>query len=95
MRAKPPCDSKRRPIGSNALALSVFRDRYASDDRRDREGLDQGISAARISDRFHSTLAAMIESTCVEIRESNAIETVCLSGGTFQNQTLLARCIAP
>jgi len=55
----------------------------------------KGVEApSRISDRFHSTLAAMIEAACMRLREDNGIGTVCLSGGTFQNCTLLRRSIA-
>ena len=42
-----------------------------------------------ISRRFHNTLAALFTRTCKEIRVQNGINTVVLSGGVFQNLTLL------
>jgi hydrogenase maturation protein HypF len=50
--------------------------------------LRAGAGAAAVSRRFHSALAAMMESLCVELRERSGLERVCLSGGTFQNRLL-------
>jgi hydrogenase maturation protein HypF len=53
---------------------------------RDREC---GIPVARLAARFHETIAAVVEDVCVRIREEDALNRVCLSGGTFQNRLLL------
>jgi hydrogenase maturation protein HypF len=50
--------------------------------------LRAGAGVAAVSRRFHSALAAMMESLCVELREKSGLERVCLSGGTFQNRLL-------
>jgi hydrogenase maturation protein HypF len=50
---------------------------------------ERGQSAAQIAARFHETMADVIESTCVRIRDDEALNRVCLSGGTFQNMLLL------
>ncbi len=49
-----------------------------------------GGSTAMVSHCFHSSIALMIERTCSRIRETNSVDKVCLSGGAFQNFTLLA-----
>ena len=51
--------------------------------------LSAGISAARISARFHKGLAEIICTTVSKIQKSSGINTVALSGGVFQNKTLL------
>ncbi|MDQ2842470.1 MAG: carbamoyltransferase HypF, partial [Acidobacteriota bacterium] len=50
-----------------------------------------GASAATVSSCFHYSIARMIEEVCNRIRRSNSVDKVCLSGGAFQNFTLLAR----
>jgi len=45
------------------------------------------------SAQFHNTLAAAIVEVCTRIRESDGLDRVCLSGGTFQNLYLLERTI--
>jgi hydrogenase maturation protein HypF len=47
-----------------------------------------------LSARFHNTLAALIVATCSRIRTTTGESRVCLSGGCFQNQLLLARTVA-
>jgi len=42
-----------------------------------------------IARRFHNTLIRMIEDVCLRTREQTGIEQVALSGGAFQNATLL------
>jgi hydrogenase maturation protein HypF len=44
---------------------------------------------ARISARFHNTLARAIVEACVRVRRSDGLTDVALSGGTFQNVRLL------
>jgi hydrogenase maturation protein HypF len=47
-----------------------------------------------IARRFHNGLASTIESVCSELRKREEINDVCLSGGTFQNWTLLEGTVA-
>lgn len=43
-----------------------------------------------ISGRFHNTLIKMLHEICTIIRTESSIEQVALSGGAFQNETLLS-----
>ena len=52
------------------------------------EDAASGVGAGAISARFHATLADIIEGVCVGLRGRTGLETVCLSGGTFQSATL-------
>ncbi len=52
--------------------------------------LIQGTSAGIISARFHNTLVAMFLKVCSRIREESGIREVALSGGVFQNASLLS-----
>jgi hydrogenase maturation protein HypF len=54
----------------------------------------RGVPPARIAARFHETVAAVIEDVCLRIREDEALNRVCLSGGTFQNWLLLGNATA-
>jgi len=49
---------------------------------------------ALASARFHNTVAEMIAKVCGRLRASEGLNRVCLSGGTFQNFTLLKRALA-
>jgi hydrogenase maturation protein HypF len=51
--------------------------------------ISSGRSPGAVSRAFHDSVALMIESVCRKLRERNGVERVCLSGGTFQNVTLL------
>jgi hydrogenase maturation protein HypF len=51
----------------------------------------RGMSRARIASRFHTTLASIIDETCIRIRRRDGLDRVCLSGGSFQNMLLLER----
>jgi len=53
----------------------------------------QGKQIAEVSGRFHNTIGAAIVEMCARIRESNGLERVCLSGGTFQNAYILHRTV--
>jgi hydrogenase maturation protein HypF len=53
----------------------------------------RGDPSGTISAKFHNTLAAAIVEVCTHIRQSDGLERVCLSGGTFQNLYLLERTI--
>jgi len=48
----------------------------------------KNMDPARISRRFHNTLAALFTKVCREIRDQNNINQVVLSGGVFQNLNL-------
>jgi hydrogenase maturation protein HypF len=43
--------------------------------------------------KFHNTLVAAIVEICRRLRESEGLNLVCLSGGTFQNSYLLTRVL--
>ncbi len=58
------------------------------------EDLSLGKTVGEISACFHNTLSAAIVEVCGRIRDRDGLERVCLSGGTFQNQTLLGRTAA-
>ncbi len=51
--------------------------------------LRRGIPQARISARFHNGVAAMVLRVCQHIRQETGIDRVALSGGVWQNITLL------
>jgi hydrogenase maturation protein HypF len=53
------------------------------------EDLSKGISRGAISRRFHNTLVSMFTDMCCTIRMETGIDAVAMSGGTFQNATLL------
>jgi hydrogenase maturation protein HypF len=46
-----------------------------------------------IAAKFHNTLVSVIVEVCSRIRESDGLNLICLSGGTFQNGYLLERAI--
>ena len=52
--------------------------------------LQQGLETAIISERFHKGFAAAISRLACRLARQQQIETVALSGGVFQNATLLA-----
>lgn len=54
------------------------------------EDIRKGTSPAAISRRFHLTLVEVFCRVCRLVREEKGIEKVVLSGGVFQNRTLLA-----
>jgi hydrogenase maturation protein HypF len=55
--------------------------------------ISSGRRVGEISARFHNTLSAAIGQVCDRIRSSNAVDRVCLSGGSFQNLYLLGRTV--
>lgn len=56
--------------------------------------LKQGVPASVISEKFHATVAQMVVQVCCRIREKTGLSRVALSGGVFQNMTLLGKCSA-
>jgi hydrogenase maturation protein HypF len=55
--------------------------------------LRSGVSAAAISARFHNGLARLCLDVCQEIQMESGMRTVALSGGVWQNITLLNKTI--
>ena len=53
----------------------------------------RGLSPATISARFHNAIASMIVEVCGRIRADHGLRVVALSGGVFQNMTLLGRTV--
>jgi hydrogenase maturation protein HypF len=52
-----------------------------------------GYDSARIASTFHHTLGHMMKTLSVKLREKTGLTKVCLSGGTFQNETLLSHAL--
>jgi hydrogenase maturation protein HypF len=53
--------------------------------------LRKNTSPGSISNRFHNTLAALFSEACGRLGKTEKIQSVVLSGGVFQNGTLLER----
>jgi hydrogenase maturation protein HypF len=51
------------------------------------------VPAGVIAARFHNGLAAMVRDVCLRLREERGLNEVVLSGGVFQNVTLLGRVL--
>lgn len=49
---------------------------------------------SKISSKFHNSVANMVLNVCSEIRNQHGISDVVLSGGVWQNQTLLLKTLA-
>ena len=52
--------------------------------------VSSGRSPRMVSRCFHDSVAYIIEALCSKLREGNGVDKVCLSGGAFQNGTLLS-----
>jgi hydrogenase maturation protein HypF len=57
------------------------------------EDLAAGVPRDAIAARFHNGIAALIVDACLLIREQEALNTVALSGGVFQNLLLLGKTV--
>jgi hydrogenase maturation protein HypF len=55
--------------------------------------LHNRVSSSVIASRFHNAIATVIADMCSRIRQSEHLNRVCLSGGTFQNMYLLQRTV--
>jgi hydrogenase maturation protein HypF len=53
-----------------------------------------GVAVSKISARFHNGLAACVLEICSKIRSETGIDEVALSGGVWQNITLLGRTLS-
>ena len=51
------------------------------------------LPVGSLAAKFHNTLFAVIVEVCRRLRETDGLNRVCLSGGTFQNEHLLRRVI--
>jgi hydrogenase maturation protein HypF len=51
--------------------------------------IKKGTSRGKISRRFHNTVVGMFTEVCIKVRDARGINEVALSGGAFQNKTLL------
>ncbi|MCJ7458690.1 MAG: carbamoyltransferase HypF [candidate division Zixibacteria bacterium] len=49
---------------------------------------------SKISARFHNTIAQIINEVCSRLRKEYDLNSICLSGGVFQNMLLLSRTYA-
>ncbi len=52
-----------------------------------------GVPAGRISARFHNAVARMVLDICLRLRRASGLNEVALSGGVFQNVTLLEKTV--
>jgi hydrogenase maturation protein HypF len=52
-----------------------------------------GVPAGVIAARFHNGLAIMVRDVCLRLREETGLDEVALSGGVFQNVTLLGNVV--
>jgi hydrogenase maturation protein HypF len=52
-----------------------------------------GVLAGVIAARFHNGLAALIRDVCLRLRGEMGLDEVALSGGVFQNVTLLGKAV--
>jgi hydrogenase maturation protein HypF len=55
--------------------------------------ISSGRRVGEISARFHNTLSVAIGEVCTRIGSRDAVNRVCLSGGSFQNLYLLGRTV--
>jgi hydrogenase maturation protein HypF len=55
--------------------------------------LRAGVSAAVLSAKFHNSVVASIVEVCRRLRDSDGLNRVCLTGGSFQNWRLLERSV--
>jgi hydrogenase maturation protein HypF len=53
--------------------------------------VQQGTPVTKISARFHNSIAKLVLELCEQIRREHGVNQVVLSGGVWQNQTLLQK----
>lgn len=68
-------------ICTSSIIKSIIEDRRS------------GVPIPVISSKFHTTVAVMVEKICSLIRQDTGLRRVVLSGGVFQNITLLEQCV--
>ncbi len=77
-----PFDIGSETIGAETAIRALLADVFA------------GMPLAVISGRFHNGLARMVLESCAKIRTETALNQVVLSGGVWQNITLLRRTLS-
>jgi hydrogenase maturation protein HypF len=94
-------------IALEAAAAAGIDDRYEFEIEKDEpaildfrpvivsiaKDISSGRRVGEISARFHNTLSAAIGEVCSRIGSRDAVNRVCLSGGSFQNLYLLGRTV--
>lgn len=55
--------------------------------------VQEGVPAAVIAGRFHTTVAHLLAAACLRAWDETGIRTVALSGGVFQNRLLLEQLV--
>ncbi len=66
------------PINTSGILEEAYRD------------FMDGSSRSDVAYKFHLTLAKVVLDVCMRLRQSSGLNTVCLSGGVFQNALLLS-----
>jgi len=57
------------------------------------QDIQMKVSVGLMAAKFHNTLVAVIVEVCRLLRETDGLNLICLSGGTFQNSYLLERLV--
>ncbi len=57
------------------------------------QDIQMKVSVGLMAAKFHNTLVAVIVEVCWRLHETDGLNFVCLSGGTFQNSYLLERLV--
>jgi hydrogenase maturation protein HypF len=57
------------------------------------QDIQMKVSVGLMAAKFHNTLVAVIVEVCRLLRETDGLNLVCLSGGTFQNSYMLERLV--
>lgn len=76
---EPEMDHTSQEISLRPLLLEILND------------LKTGQSSSIISAKFHNTIVALVVDCCIAMRKFSGIDTVALSGGVWQNMTLLGK----
>jgi hydrogenase maturation protein HypF len=58
------------------------------------DDLQQGMALPQIAWNFHCSIAELLATACLTIREQSGLQVVALSGGVFQNRLLLEQLMA-
>jgi hydrogenase maturation protein HypF len=58
------------------------------------EDVRRGLPLTRISAKFHNSVAEIVLDVCLRIRSEHRLSDVVLSGGVWQNMTLLERAVS-
>ena len=84
--AADPADPRAYPLPSRRSRSSSTRARRSARSSRD---VERGVPLPSVSARFHNALARATAAACRTAAERAGTTTVVLSGGVFQNRTLL------